>query len=367
MKLINWPQRLESEYKTLRKIEAKNLISPGALKRLEKLKILLKDPLKLKKSQENDLNKLIPDALRQASLEALDYKLGKIYTDHWRKISTRPVENWDEDWDNALRLYFTTDHNKRLLKRLMINAAGGDYQWIYYHSDNINFLRKNKVSRQHWIEPMSFSIDYASKVYNISAEKNLLKILQMGNIFGSCLSVGGFNSFSTIANAVEVNKHVLWCKDKQERIIGRKLLVLSPSGKLYGFNSYGAALDEENSQHWIKIAFDLFCLQLVKKAGIEMSNERDDEEKLGVFAHWYDDGIELFDWWILELQLGKTQRDIFETLSKKNKPDLQADLRAALWLNHQGMVLPKHWKLANSFCERGEHQLKKVKKIHSKK
>ena len=77
----------------------------------------------------------------------------------------------------------------------------------------------------------------------------------MGNLFNTCLSVGDSNAFSTVANACEINKQVLYLSNEKGHIIGRKLIALSKNGNLYGFNTYGHA-EKSPIGPWVKILFD---------------------------------------------------------------------------------------------------------------
>jgi len=269
--------------------------------------------------------------------------------EHWRTFSSRPVEDWNEDWRNALQLSFMTDKNKRILRKLMINAAGNDFQWIYYHPKNIQFLKSLPASfdRDTWISPPDVTFKIGNKTYKIEAERNLLKILHMGNYFGSCLSVGDMNDFSTIANAVEINKQVLWIKNSKGKIVGRKLIVLNQFGELYGFNSYGAALKSQNPQPWYKIIFDLYCLKLMKLCNGNLCNKRKEEDQMVLFSKWYDDGIERFDGWVMDLQRDKNISYITKKVKYKQKPGV--NLRAALWLKTQDAPIFDDWNTVKLF------------------
>ena len=59
-----------------------------------------------------------------------------------------------------------------------------------------------------------------------------------GTIFDTCLSFGGVNAFSTVANACELNKRVIYARDASGHIIGRKLIGINEYGDLIGFHTY---------------------------------------------------------------------------------------------------------------------------------
>ena len=124
------------------------------------------------------------------------------------------------------------------------------------------------------------------------------------------------------------------------------MIVIDCELKLYGYNSYGAALGGSNENLWMKILFDVFSLELAQKSGALLTNDRN-EDDLHLFAHWYDDGIENFDWWIMEMQLGYELGCIAEKL--KYDPENMENLRAALWCHHNGISIDHRWENLHSF------------------
>ena len=368
-KILNLHERYEREYCSLCQLHEKKLLSESALVRLHKLKVMLEDKTAIERRRDEEIKRKYPQAFKQARCDALLEICNDICRTHWRKISDRPVKKWDADWRNALRLYFTTDANKRLLKQLMHHAAAGDSQWIYYHPQNQRFLESlgDDFESQAWLQPQNQCLQIKGQNFELLAEQNPMKIFYMGNYFDSCLSVGNFNSFSTIANAVEINKHVLWFKAGGDKVVGRKLIALSLTKKLFGFHSYGAAVGGEHENPWIKIYFDLYCLELARQCSVSLSNDREDGDELELFAQWYDDGIEKFDWWVLELQNNQHPEDIAASLQNRQKTKLGSNIRAALWLNSIGCELALRWKQTRLFkrnenaCVDGGRRSKRLK------
>jgi len=77
----------------------------------------------------------------------------------------------------------------------------------------------------------------------IYMETDPLKILQMGNVVsGSCLGLGRGNTWSTVANAADANKKVLYASMNGE-IIGRKLIAINDERKIVQFRTYNNRLD----------------------------------------------------------------------------------------------------------------------------
>src|SRR5206468_12716541 len=82
---------------------------------------------------------------------------------------------------------------------------------------------------------------------HVYLERDPLRVLQMGNLFDTCLSFGGVNTFSTIANACELNKRVVYARDGLGRIAGRKLIGVTGEGTLFGFRTYTGLHDEDGN------------------------------------------------------------------------------------------------------------------------
>lgn len=181
----------------------------------------------------------------------------------------------------------------------------------------------------------------------------------MGNLFGTCLGAEDIYAFSAIANAVELNKRVLYVKDSNGNIIGRELIGLTAAGKLIGFRTYGAVSiwrfwRMECPRIWIKLHCDLACLRLVQSSGAQLEASDDDEvaEKLRLGAAWYNDGPEAFDWWLVNRRLAPMilQGDretvalgVLRFLHERGSTDTPFEdlptLRALLWLEGEAELV----------------------------
>jgi hypothetical protein len=124
--------------------------------------------------------------------------------------------------------------------------------------------------------------------WHLRLEKHPLVILQMGNYFDTCLSFGGANSFSTVANACESNKRVIFARDDKGRVVGRKLIGLNEDGKLIGFYTYTSLQDAQANQE-LRRCFARYCEIFAGGCSFEMAEEGTIPR---LFAEqWYDDGV----------------------------------------------------------------------------
>ena len=259
---------------------------------------------------EHNLSDLLVEQEQVARLEVLETVTREAIRRHWQTI-LGPVKADLEspDWDNALRLWHSVNRNRRLLKQLLQHEARGDRQWVVNRPLNRRFLeemRRKNIRMQAWLGPMErhYAVPCGER-WTVRVELDPLKVLWMGRLFGTCLSPGDVNAYSTIANAVEVNKCVLYLDDCKGRIIGRKLLAMNSKGVVFGFRSYGAGGPGGGSP-WVKILLDMFSLDLVVQTGARFpttEEEQTDEAQFHLFARWYFDGYEPFDQWVKDLSL----------------------------------------------------------------
>ncbi|HEX9987751.1 MAG TPA: hypothetical protein VGE45_04635 [Chloroflexia bacterium] len=199
-----------------------------------------------------------------------------------------------QDLLNATLLAADIDQNRRLLLRLVRAHIRGDHRWVEQHPANLMFLRTLEargVSAEAWqsARPRAFACEgVAGGRLRLRLERDPLHVLQMGNYFDTCLSFGGVNAFSTVANASEINKRVIYARDGTGRVVGRKLIAINSDGKLVGFNTYTMHTGEVGRN--LRSVFRRYATDFAGECGLEMSDENSTVPKLFAEA-WYDDGI----------------------------------------------------------------------------
>lgn len=150
-------------------------------------------------------------------------------------------------------------------------------------------LRAAGIAPEPWLRPPAAErrTGRNGAEVRLSFESDPLEILQMGAYFQTCLSPGECNFFSTVANAADGNKHVVFARDKAGHVVGRCLLALSESGGLMAFRPYC---------HDPELGFDSMIGDLVAKLAARMKTVviRRGTVPALVAGAWYDDGaIEL--------------------------------------------------------------------------
>ena len=119
--------------------------------------------------------------------------------------------------------------------------------------------------------------------FELVLETDTLELLLMGFHFDTCLSPTSFNFFSAVANTIDANKQVLFCRDSKGVVVGRCLLALTSEGKIQTFKRYlhDAELDFDN-------VVDQFAVELAKSMGTSLTSHGN--VKPLVAKNWYDDG-----------------------------------------------------------------------------
>jgi hypothetical protein len=129
--------------------------------------------------------------------------------------------------------------------------------------------------------------------HRLSIEQDPIEVLRMGIPFDTCLSLegeGGCNAASTVVNAADANKRVIYLRDPGGRIVARKLVAVSTEDTLLGYRLYIAAGDHEAP---VTAAFRAFCQELSAAARLPLSAKGEPEQIHPGF--WYDDGALPFD------------------------------------------------------------------------
>lgn len=363
-KIIDLPPTLENEHQNLLKKKEKGTLDESARKRLIKLTALLENSDEVTGLISQRLSQLLTRQIPLVKMDALEKGIKKVIQDHWQTIvKARDIDVDDPDWDNALWLYLGLKKNRRLLKRLLKQVAQGDPSRIRNHPGNQKFLQEliqSGADVDIWLSGIQKKWKVNGQDWTVYLETDPLKVFHMGNLFNTCLQVGGLYDYSVVSNAVEVNKQVLYLRNETGRILGRKLVLLRKDGTLFGCHSYGSADSydyEYGGSPWVKICFDLFCLELVKKCKLKFPAKDDSvsKEDFQLFSQWYFDGTERFDPWVtdwLDSEKQKNQsllpvsyKDIHRSLvgDRDAEDDL---LRLLIWLGDD--LMPVIEKVMNS-------------------
>jgi hypothetical protein len=149
----------------------------------------------------------------------------------------------------------------------------------------LELLHARGVDSSPWLDPPSDVVVEATggERYRVGFELDPVEVLRMGEPFGTCLAPGDVNFFSAVANAVDINKRLIYARDRRGVIVGRCLLALTESGHILTFRVY------QNAQGF---DFQAVIREMVNGLATRMGTHvvRRGRVPTLVATNWYDDG-----------------------------------------------------------------------------
>ncbi|WP_395094771.1 hypothetical protein [Armatimonas sp.] len=284
-KLLALPERLrrEAEYLSAR---------PELAVRHSAVLARLADEAALLRTIIEEVKEAVTQRARLLRGAALTSAVEEVYRNRLRGIlgSRALLVRMTPNVMNAALLTLDITENRRLLIRLLRAYFDGDRDWALRQRPNLIFLEAltaRGVDALAWRAPHGESVSGL----HLHLETDPLHVLQMGNYFDTCLSFGGINAFSTVANACDANKRVLYVRDTKGRIVARQLLALNSEDQLVGFNLYSTLSAEERPK--LTRAVVDYIQRFATRCGLELGSEGTVPPLLA--TDWYDDGITAWD------------------------------------------------------------------------
>ena len=288
------PQRTAKELAHLEGVIAASPDRADLVARATKLRERLADQPRLIEEIQAEVSERLPHAAAEAQVSAIEHQVLACYRTRLEAVAgpLPPSLVFSDDLINAVLLSVDVTQNRKLLLRLIRAHLSGENNWRE-HPANQAFLEQmaeRGVDTNIWLSkfPRRYPCAAAPGGWlHLWLEQDPLHVLQMGNHFGTCLSFGGINAFSAIANACELNKRVIYARDHAGSIVGRKLIGISAEGALVGFHTYGSLTGEKGNAA-LRACFETYADSFAKRCGLSLAQE-------GVvptlFAErWYDDG-----------------------------------------------------------------------------
>lgn len=292
---LETPRRLTEEQTWLEQTLEAQPEHAGLHARLHKIRARLADTEALNRSVRAEVAKALTQAAAEAQIAAAENGLRACFRARLERFAgPLPADlSFDADLLNALLLSTSIDKNRRTLRRLLQAHVSGDTQWRERHPANRKFLENlgvRGINVAVWLDSNSRLVPCpraAGKRVRLYLENDPLHILQMGNYFQTCLSFGDCNAFSTVANACELNKRVLYARDGSGRVVGRKLLGLDAEGRLLGYHTY-CSLSDDAGNAALSALIRQYVGDFASRCGLELT---DTGTIPCLFTQdWYDDG-----------------------------------------------------------------------------
>lgn len=250
---------------------------------------------RLEQGDRADLGREVAERLTQAAataqMEAAEQQVSACYRARLAQVAgpLPPGLVLDADLENAAVLTGAIDKNRRLLARLLRASITGDTGWHARHPANQAFreqLAAAGVDADCWQGAHARRAPCPGGL-RLHLETDPLRVLQMGNYFGTCLSADDFNAFATVANACEQNKRVLYATDSKGRVVGRKLIGLTADYHLVGFRTYTSLPGEAGDA--LRAAIGRYLAAFAARCRVPLADEG--SVPILLAEGWYDDGV----------------------------------------------------------------------------
>jgi hypothetical protein len=145
-----------------------------------------------------------------------------------------------DDERHALRMLPQVKPNRRALRRLLMAHFRGEGDFIQRHPNSRRwFARHPRIDETGWRGGLTLEreIPKLGRV-RIAVEREPLEALKLGTYVGSCLGLGGSNAYSAAAVVLDVNKQVLYARDRKGTVLARQLVAISEEEELVCFGVY---------------------------------------------------------------------------------------------------------------------------------
>ena len=228
------------------------------------------------------IDELLPIAYRRE----LDGAFREILRDAWGIV----VPSLTPGWRDAVRFWLVVDENRDLLGRLLREAAaapGRDVKLAFAKNRAWIAKHQGQLRLAAWMAPRRTPLTVEGASYVVTLEEDPLEVLRMGIPFGTCLALdNGCNAASTVLNAIDANKRVLYVRGSGGKVVARKLIAISKDLKIVGYNLYVSMRGPGERE--IRGAVDAMCRSLVAEVGAPLAGTGEPERIHEGF--WYDDG-----------------------------------------------------------------------------
>ena len=179
---------------------------------------------------------------------------------------------------------------RKLAVRLLQAELQGNYPLIHEPANRkwLEAMQAMGVNTNAWLQHFALDITVSNADSKLHLQcrfaENVMAILQMGDHFNTCLSHDGCNFFSTLTNAADINKRVLFAYNAQGEVVGRCLFVISDNGHLLHFHPYS---------HLQQGVFEQAIEQVLTILEQRLGTHRAKTGQIStlVAKRWYNDGI----------------------------------------------------------------------------
>ena len=215
----------------------------------------------------------------------------------WHERMGRPfLKHWSDERKVEMTTWVVTMSTAELKLLKQVWEAHDQFGVAYKAHLPFNRNWLEEMSRQGidvdtWMNPPPEDVKIGKEKINISVSRDPAETFMMGTYFGTCLSQGGCNEMSVLANAAHANKQVIFLRTIHGELMGRLLITISRKNELLRYALYLSNLALTNAER--KTYSDVvegYCARLAARIGIVLGCNGRPSSFQGHF--WYDDGIE---------------------------------------------------------------------------
>jgi hypothetical protein len=187
----------------------------------------------------------------------------------------------------ALHLIHSDRIDHELLTQFLLDVLDG--RSVLDRATNQAWLdraRASGINTSAWLAGLSATVDVNGTEVTFKTERDPLHVLKMGSYFDTCLTLErGMNAASTLVNALDVNKQVIYGRRADGTVVSRKLIGATARGELAGFHTYAHEAPEAYRE-----CLDAILSDFAGGCRLELSDNALPEVLHAGF--WYNDGNE---------------------------------------------------------------------------
>lgn len=225
----------------------------------------IRDYLQGKRSlSEQQINRGLGVIYKQIQLTQLEILENLTLNILKREFDVNPKQ---ENIKHALSMLGTITRNNRGFRKFLKAYWGNQQDYIINHSLTQIWLKQHsKINLNLWTKGIEYTelVDFRGAV-EIKLESEPLEVLKLGTYVGTCLGLGGICSDSAVAVLLDINKQVLYARDKEGIIIARQLVAISSEEELVCFYIYPDGVSAS-----IKKIFREYDIRFAEALGIKV-------------------------------------------------------------------------------------------------
>lgn len=220
--------------------------------------------------------------LQHFKLHLLEHRIRTSVHDHYALREPK--------YDHALFITNLIQENRRELRQFLTAHAAGDDGYVMRHAATQRWLAQATVLNLNFaLRGFEMLVeDEAVGTIRLACENDPLEKLKLGTYVGSCLGLGGRFAFSAAAVLLDINKYVIYARDRRGRVVARQLICISDDGKLVPFLVYPVDTTATMQAHFAEFdrrfaaALGIACHETGDDGNYTISNI--------ISREWWDDG-----------------------------------------------------------------------------